>query len=79
MVEIDASKLPRERVNELKGFLEKKLSTDVKEASGKITVESVSKNRLRMAIRWFLSRNDLSEEYRVLADGGNLVVKKRKD
>ena len=32
-------------------------------------VENVSDTRLRRAVRWFLSRKDLSDEYRVLSDG----------
>lgn len=78
MAELDASKLPGDASKELREFLEKKLSVKVKEAGGKITVEKVSNTRLRKAARWFLSRKGLSDEYRVLADGKNLAIRKRK-
>lgn len=78
MAELDASKLPGDASKELRGFLEKKLSVKIKEAGGKITVENVSNTRLRKAVRWFLCKKGLSEEYRVLADGKSLTVRKRK-
>jgi ATP phosphoribosyltransferase regulatory subunit HisZ len=69
MAELDASKLPGETLRELADFLRRKLSVKVEESSGKIVVENVSNTRLRRAVRWFLSRKDLSDEYRVLSDG----------
>jgi ATP phosphoribosyltransferase regulatory subunit HisZ len=69
MAELDASKLPGETLRELADFLGRKLSAKVEESSGKIVVENVSNTRLRKAVRWFLSRKDLSGEYRVLSDG----------
>ena len=69
MAELDASKLPGETIRELADFLRRKLSVKVEESSGKIVVENVSNTRLRRAVRWFLSRKDLSDEYRVLSDG----------
>jgi ATP phosphoribosyltransferase regulatory subunit HisZ len=78
MAELDASKLPGDALKELREFLEKKLSTGVKEAGGKITVEKVSNTRLRKAARWFLCRKKLSDEYRVLSDGKKLTIRKRK-
>ncbi|MEM2686943.1 MAG: hypothetical protein QW796_01195, partial [Thermoproteota archaeon] len=68
MAELDASKLPGEALRELRDFLSKKLAVKVEESSGKIVVENVSNTRLRKAVRWFLSRKKLSEEYRVLSD-----------
>lgn len=78
MAELEASKLPGDTLKELREFLEKKLSVKIKEGGGRIVVEKVSNTRLREAARWFLSRKGLSDEYRVLADGKNLAIKKRK-
>ncbi len=80
MVELDASKLPGESLRELRDFLSRKLSVKVEESSGKIVVEKVSNTRLRKAVRWFLSRKNLSGEYRVLSDrkAKTLTVRKIK-
>ncbi|MCX8183315.1 MAG: hypothetical protein N3F08_02715 [Crenarchaeota archaeon] len=68
MAELDASKLPGEVLRELRDFLNRKLSVKVEESSGKIVLENVSNTRLRKVVRWFLSKKNLSEEYRVLSD-----------
>lgn len=78
MAELDASKLPGEALRELAEFLRRKLSVRVEESSGKIVVENVSNARLRKAVRWFLSRKNLSGEYRVLSEKKTLTVRKVK-
>jgi len=74
-----------DEARKLKEFLEEKLKTKIDVADREITLKTTekgavtSKDYLRVLLRKFLHKEDLKEEFRVIAGKENtLVIKERK-
>jgi len=74
-----------DQVKKLSGFLEGKLKTKIDVADREITLKQEAKGKLpskdylRVLLRKFLHKEDLKEEFRIIAGKENvLVIKERK-
>ncbi len=80
-VEIDISKLKSEAREEMKEFLEKKLSVSL-EAKGDRLVfpesAKISRTRVRKACRWFVGKGELKKDYRVVSSESGIVIRQIK-
>ncbi|HDI42653.1 hypothetical protein DRO48_01785 [Candidatus Bathyarchaeota archaeon] len=71
-------------VERLATFLGERLGTDVRGSGGALVLElpdgqAGARRRLRQLLKKFLYREGLSEEFRVISDGGGgFIVKRRK-
>ena len=76
-VEIDMSKLKSETREKLKDYLERKLSISL-EAKGDRLVFSepskISKTKIRKTCRWFVGKENLKNEYKVISSEERVVI-----
>jgi hypothetical protein len=85
-IKVDASELKREKgdlIKALGDFLKEKTSADVTTESEKLTVrgegDAVSKKYVKVLLKKFLHKRDLTETYRVIMDKNDVLkVKERR-
>lgn len=84
-MKVDASELKgdvKEMISKLSDFLKDKTGGEVTLASGIVTIkgqgEALSKKYVRVTVKKFLHKHDLTERFRVIGGGENLLkVKER--
>ena len=84
-MKVDASELKgdeKDLISKLVDFLKEKTGVEVAEASEVVTVkgqgEALSKKYIRITVKKFLHKHELTEQFRVIGDKDQLKIKMRK-
>jgi len=84
-MKVDASELKgdeKDLISKLVDFLKEKTGVEVSEASEVVTVkgqgEALSKKYIRITVKKFLHKHELTEQFRVIGDKDQLKIKMRK-
>ena len=84
-MKVDASELKgdeKDLISKLVDFLKDKTGGEVAEASEVVTIkgqgEALSKKYIRITVKKFLHKHELTEQFRVIGDKDQLKIKMRK-
>ena len=80
-VEIDVSQLKSENREKMKDFIEKKLRISIEVKGDRLIFPespNISKTTARKTCRWFVGKEGLDEDYRVLSSESGIAIKRLK-